>query len=56
MPSLVTKSDIEKVLKQYETNEIYKNVIDTMKNYIEENIDKTPEKIIKHLEDEFFME
>ena len=28
----------EKVLKQYETNEIYKNVIDTMKNYIEENI------------------
>ena len=29
----------ERVLKQYETNEIYKNVIDTMKNYIEENID-----------------
>lgn len=29
----------EKVLKQYETNEIYKTVIDTMKNYIEENID-----------------
>ena len=29
----------EKVLKQYETNEIYKNIIDTMKNYIEENID-----------------
>ena len=29
----------EKVLKQYETNEIYKNVIDTMKSYIEENID-----------------
>ena len=28
----------ERVLKQYETNEIYKNVIDTMKNYIEENI------------------
>ena len=28
----------EKVLKQYETNEIYKNVIDTMKNYIEANI------------------
>ena len=28
----------EKVLKQYETNEIYKNVIDAMKNYIEENI------------------
>lgn len=29
----------DKVLRQYETNEIYKNVIDTMKNYIEENID-----------------
>lgn len=29
----------EKVLKQYETNEIYKNVIDTMRSYIEENID-----------------
>ena len=29
----------EKVLKQYKTNEIYKNVIDTMKSYIEENID-----------------
>ena len=29
----------EKVLKQYETNEIYKNVIDTMRNYIEENVD-----------------
>ena len=29
----------EKVLKQYQTNEIYKNVIDTMKSYIEENID-----------------
>lgn len=29
----------EKVLKQYETNEIYKNVINTMKNYIEKNID-----------------
>lgn len=28
----------KKVLKQYETNKIYKNVIDTMKNYIEENI------------------
>lgn len=28
----------ERVLKQYETNEIYKNVIDTMKNYIESNI------------------
>ena len=33
------KKVFEKVLKQYETNEIYKNVIDTMKNYIEENID-----------------
>ena len=31
----------ENVLKQYETNEIYKNVINTMKNYIEENIDVT---------------
>ena len=31
----------EKVLKQYQTNEIYKNVIDTMKSYIEENIDIT---------------
>jgi len=29
----------EKVLAQYENNEIYKNVIDTMKLYIEENID-----------------
>lgn len=29
----------EKVLKQYQTNEIYKNVIDTMKSYIEENVD-----------------
>lgn len=29
----------EKVLKQYEANKIYKNVINTMKNYIEENID-----------------
>lgn len=28
----------EKVLKQYNTNEIYKNVIDSMKKYIEENI------------------
>jgi len=28
-----------KVLNQYETNKIYKTVIDTMKNYIEENID-----------------
>lgn len=33
------KKVFEKVLKQYEANEIYKNVIDTMKNYIEENID-----------------
>ncbi len=29
----------EKVLKQYQTNEIYKNVINTMKSYIEENVD-----------------
>lgn len=29
----------EKVLKQYQTNEIYKNVINTMKKYIEDNID-----------------
>lgn len=29
----------EKVLKQYQTNEIYKNVINTMKSYIEGNID-----------------
>ena len=29
----------QKVLNQYQTNEIYKNIIDTMKNYIEENID-----------------
>lgn len=29
----------DKVIKQYETNEIYKNVIDTMKDYIEKNID-----------------
>lgn len=29
----------EKVLKQYQTNEIYKTVINTMKSYIEENID-----------------
>ena len=29
----------EKVLAQYENNTIYKNVIDTMKAYIEENID-----------------
>lgn len=28
----------ERVLKQYQTNEIYKNVIDTMIKYIEENI------------------
>lgn len=28
----------EKVLKQYETNEIYKNVIDTMLEYIKDNI------------------
>ena len=28
----------ERVLKQYQNNEIYKNVIDTMKKYIEENI------------------
>ena len=33
------KKVFDKVLKQYETNEIYKNVIDTMKSYIEENID-----------------
>jgi len=33
------KKVFEKVLKQYETNEIYKNVIDTMRNYIEENVD-----------------
>ena len=33
------KKVFEKVLKQYETNEIYKNIIDTMKNYIEENVD-----------------
>ena len=31
----------EKVLKQYETNEIYKTVINAMKNYIVENIDVT---------------
>lgn len=35
------KKVFEKVLKQYETNEIYKNVINAMKNYIEENIDVT---------------
>lgn len=33
------KNVFEKVLKQYQTNEIYKNVIETMKNYIETNID-----------------
>lgn len=32
------KKVFEKVLEQYNTNEIYKNVINTMKNYIEENI------------------
>ena len=32
------KKVFEKVLAQYNTNEIYKNVIDTMKRYIEENI------------------
>lgn len=32
------KKVFDKVLNQYKTNEIYKNVIDTMKNYIEENI------------------
>ena len=35
------KKVFEKVLEQYNTNEIYKNVIDTMKKYIEENIDIT---------------
>lgn len=35
------KKVFEKILKQYETNEIYKTVIDTIKNYIEENIDVT---------------
>ena len=33
------KKVFERVLKQYNTNEIYTNVINTMKNYIEENID-----------------
>lgn len=33
------KKVFDKVLKQYNENEIYKNVIDTMKFYIEENID-----------------
>ena len=32
------KKVFEKTLEQYNTNEIYKNVIDTMKSYIEENI------------------
>ncbi|MBQ3415689.1 MAG: orotate phosphoribosyltransferase [Clostridia bacterium] len=31
----------QKVLTQYNTNEIYKNVIDTMKKYIEDNINVT---------------
>lgn len=33
------KKVFEKVLQQYNANEIYKNVIDTMKEYIEKNID-----------------
>ena len=33
------KKVFEKTLKQYEENKIYKDVIDTMKSYIEENID-----------------
>ena len=33
------KKVFEKTLEQYSTNEIYKNVINTMKSYIEENID-----------------
>ena len=33
------KKVFEKALKQYEKNEIYKNVIDTMKSYIEKDID-----------------
>ena len=33
------KKIFEKVLNQYNTNSIYKDVIDTMKKYIEENID-----------------
>lgn len=33
------KKVFEKVLLQYKTNEIYKNVIDTMINYINDNID-----------------
>lgn len=35
------KKIFDKVLKQYNENKIYKDVIDTMKNYIEENIDVT---------------
>ena len=35
------KKIFDKVLKQYNENKIYKDVIDTMKNYIEENIDAT---------------
>ena len=33
------KKVFEKVYKQYQENEIYKNVIDIMKKYIEENVD-----------------
>lgn len=33
------KKVFEKTLKQYQENNIYKDVINTMKNYIEENID-----------------
>lgn len=33
------KKVFEKVYKQYQENEIYKNIIDIMKKYIEENID-----------------
>lgn len=33
------KKVFDKVLNQYNTNEIYKNVIDSMKEYIEKNID-----------------
>ena len=33
------KKVFEKTLEQYNTNEIYKNVINTMKKYIEDNID-----------------
>ena len=35
----ITKKVFEKVYKQYQENEIYKNVIDIMKKYIEENVD-----------------